>query len=215
METQAVASTSCQIPSELLYKILVGVLADSVHTICMSESADHLHWHYNVFSTLCNVCFLFQEIARDIAVKTLAIKGEKERCAFVLFVVYILCFSSESHPSIPRLVREKLQYLRTLGVRFRSPFGHSPESFSPTDGSHLIQAYSLYLTATALRHNAIETQDCGEVFQTAHTLVLKALGMSLRICDLVQPKGIEDILRRTVGNEIVLVEISAFFGGLM
>jgi hypothetical protein len=94
-------------------------------------------------------------------------------------------------------------------VQYRSPFGHSPESFLPTDGSHLIQAYSLYLTATALRHNALETQDCGDVFQKAHGLVSKALGMSLRLCDLVQPKGVEDILRRAVWNEIMLVQISA------
>jgi len=188
METPTDAQASRQIPNELIHKILRGVLADSVHTICMSSKDKALNWHYNVVSTLCAVCFSFQEIGRDIAMRVFAIKGEKD--------------------SIPRLARDKLQYLRSLGMQYRSPFGHSPESLLPTDGSHLIQGYSLYLTATALRHNALGTQDSGEVFQTAHGLVSKALSMSLRLCGLVQPKGMEDILRRAVLDEITLVQIS-------
>ena len=111
--------------------------------------------------------------------------------------------------SVLRVVSEKLQHLRTLSVRFQEPFGHDHTSLGPNDSSHLVQAYSLYLTATALRRNAVGTQDCGDVFNTAHELVLKALGMSLRLCELVQPKGMEEHLMRAVECEVVLVHISA------
>jgi hypothetical protein len=88
METPINVHASSQIPNELLHKILIGVLADSVHTICMSGHESVLNWHYNVLSTLCSVCFSFQEIARDIAVKVFGIRGEKERCGVVRSAIH-------------------------------------------------------------------------------------------------------------------------------
>jgi hypothetical protein len=62
------------IPSELLHKIIIGIIADSVHAISMDR--DVSEWHYGVISTLYAVNFSFQEISREIACKTFAIKGE-------------------------------------------------------------------------------------------------------------------------------------------
>jgi len=78
------------------------------------------------------------------------------------------------------------------------------------DGSPLVKGYWLYLTATLLWRNAIQSQNSGHLFLASNDAVMKALRISLRLCDNVTPKGIEESLRRTVQVEIALVDISEF-----
>jgi hypothetical protein len=118
-----------------------------------------------------------------------------------------MSFIPKASYSFLRLVLDKLRYLRELGVHFREPFPRSQLAIPPADSSHLIQAYSLYLTTTALRRNAVKTQNHGDVFAIAHELVSKALGMSLRFCEMVQPKGMEEYLKRIVRCEMAFVDI--------
>jgi len=66
-----VQTTGCQIRNELLHKILTSVIADSLHSVCMSPTDES--WNMNIFSTLSSVSFSFKEISMEVAIKAFAI----------------------------------------------------------------------------------------------------------------------------------------------
>jgi hypothetical protein len=107
-------------------------------------------------------------------------------------------------------VHEKLRCLRYLGIRYREPCGQHWQSCSISEDAPLVSAYSLFLTANALRQHVSGLQDSGLLFHSAHELVSKALQRSLDFCDLAKPRGVEAHLRRAVSDELVLVDICAY-----
>jgi hypothetical protein len=64
-------TTGVHIPNELLHKILTLVIADCVHSVCISPADEP--WDMNVISTLSSVCFSFKEIATEVAIKAFAV----------------------------------------------------------------------------------------------------------------------------------------------
>jgi hypothetical protein len=60
-----------RIPSELVHKILTGVLAESVHSICLSPGK--APWEMNVAVTISSVSFTFNQIMKEVAAKAFAI----------------------------------------------------------------------------------------------------------------------------------------------
>lgn len=64
-----------QIPNELVHKILTGVLAESVHSICLSPGK--APWEMNVAVTISSVSFTFNQIMKEVAAKAFAIVHPK------------------------------------------------------------------------------------------------------------------------------------------
>jgi hypothetical protein len=73
----ALQTTGRHIPNELLHKILTRVIADSVHSVCISYIEES--WNMDVFFTLSSVCFSFKEISTEVALKAFAITPPDER----------------------------------------------------------------------------------------------------------------------------------------
>ena len=60
------ARSHAPLPSELLHKILTGILADSIHAMCVSPDA--CRWDMDVVWILATTCFTWMEIVRGILV---------------------------------------------------------------------------------------------------------------------------------------------------
>ena len=59
------------VPCELIRKILTMLMADSIQTICCSESLPA--WEINVALTLSSVSFAFREIVLEVTIKAFEI----------------------------------------------------------------------------------------------------------------------------------------------
>lgn len=59
-------SAHTPLPSELLHKILMNVLVESIHEICISP--DLTSWEMNVIWILAGTCFMWKEIVRGILI---------------------------------------------------------------------------------------------------------------------------------------------------
>ena len=55
------------LPTELIYNIVLWVLVNSIHSICVS--AGDVNWENDVMSVLCDVSPSFREIAIEIVAK--------------------------------------------------------------------------------------------------------------------------------------------------
>ena len=64
-----------QLPPELLYKIITWVIAQSVHSICVSS--DNVEWKLKLMETLCLVSSTFRDIALEVACKAIGLEGEE------------------------------------------------------------------------------------------------------------------------------------------
>ena len=60
-----------QVPNELIHKILIAILAECVHSVCMSP--DVAFWEVNVTATISSVSFAFNEIMKEVSTKAFAI----------------------------------------------------------------------------------------------------------------------------------------------
>jgi len=68
------------VPIELIHRILTDVVGSSIHVICTSVEEVHpSSWHFMAIATLYSVSFSFQEIMREVLLKTFAIQGEKRQ----------------------------------------------------------------------------------------------------------------------------------------
>jgi hypothetical protein len=78
METKAY--THASLPSELLHKIIMNVLTESIHAICVSP--DFSSWDMDVVWILAGTSFKWKEIVRDIlaaAFPSDSVEGKNER----------------------------------------------------------------------------------------------------------------------------------------
>lgn len=65
------------LPTELIYNIVLWVLVNSIHSICMS--AGDVSWENDVMNVLCDVSSSFREIAIEILTKAFGIsRGSDE-----------------------------------------------------------------------------------------------------------------------------------------
>lgn len=67
-ESKWVPRRDLTLPNELLHKIILLVLCDSVHAICVST--DDTKWEQNVMETFHEVSPAFKAISTELAVKT-------------------------------------------------------------------------------------------------------------------------------------------------
>jgi len=65
-----------QLPPELLHKVITWVLAQSVHSICVSS--DEVGWELKLMETLCLVSSAFRDIALEVACKAFGIRREED-----------------------------------------------------------------------------------------------------------------------------------------
>ena len=64
-----------ELPPELLYNIVTWVIAQSVHSICISD--DDVEWELKLMETLCLVSSAFRDITLEVACKAFAIEREE------------------------------------------------------------------------------------------------------------------------------------------
>jgi hypothetical protein len=173
------------LPNELLHKIMLLVITDSVHSICLS-SGDST-WEKNIMDTFYQVSPAFKAITGELAAK-----------AF----------------DIPKLIREDDQrllhelrlifnYLAHVGERLRDPteWGFSFRTID-CKASSFVFGYALYLSCISLRRNA--SRSPRDVFESTHKVILSALTQSEALCDRVYPVEVTHLLRQSIHQEFEL-----------
>lgn len=196
------------LPNELLHKIILWVLCDSIHSIC--TSTQDTTWDRNIMETLHEVSPSFKAISSEIAVKAFDIsrdiKNDDE--AWVTYLppyqfhnfIYLII-------SLHRTLRAIFVYLGHLGSRFRHPLGWDSVSFQTIDcsASSFVFGYALYLSCTSLRRNA--SRSPSDVFETTHNVIFSALGQSQALCDRVRPVEMTWLLRDSLQEEYELARL--------
>ena len=99
--------------------------------------------------------------------------------------------------------------LRTLGGPFRDPLNTHICTIGPNKNSPLLKAYSLYVTATALRRAAAK-QEAGSMLSTSLDLAQRALKAALEICEKIMPRGMEELVVLAVQKELEMAGLGRF-----
>ncbi|RDB23542.1 hypothetical protein Hypma_009268 [Hypsizygus marmoreus] len=190
----SLSSPKPTIPNELLYKIIIRVIADSIHSICLHP--DDVEWEMDVVKTLCGVSFAFREIVTKLASKAFRVK--------------LFDDASSGFPQIEKQFRG----LRLLGTRLRRPRTYTSELEPCPDGSLLTLGYASFLAALNLRQNAIGVTV--QVFLSTQKLILNVLTIALRLCASIKPPEIVDVLCDAIATEAELVRSGlVIVGGFM
>ncbi|KAG6901460.1 hypothetical protein C0995_011616 [Termitomyces sp. Mi166 len=181
-------------PTELLHRIIVQVIADSVHTICVSP--ENVDWEMNVFPTFCKVSYNFRALTLEIMKQAFRSQPTSEDIS--RHVTFDRC--RRLFPPIAK----QFERLRLFGNRLYRPT-RSRSHFDPeADDALLIFGYSLFLSALDLRYNSIRAPS--RDFQIAQEISISALSLSLAICPKVRPVGLADVLSDAMQNQMDLVQ---------
>ncbi|GLB44251.1 hypothetical protein LshimejAT787_1601810 [Lyophyllum shimeji] len=172
------------VPNELLYTIILRVIANSVHAICFCPG--DVKWEMNALPTLCKVSYNFRAITLELT-----------RRAFQITKV------DADISSIFPPIAKQLQRLRSFGLRLYQPPIHSSHFQPLPEDSVLLYGYSLFLAARELRYHAASTGI--QIYQTTQEIIISALSMSLVICKRVEPPGMADVLSEVMHKEMDLV----------
>ncbi|KAF9476625.1 hypothetical protein BDN70DRAFT_838990 [Pholiota conissans] len=174
------------LPNELLHKILLTVIADSVHSICVSQG--DTTWERSMMDTLYHVSPVFKAISTELVIKAFDISKTARK----------------DDQSLLRTMREIFMYLSRLGMRLRHPSDWDSVSFQTIDcsASSIVFAYALYLSCISLRRNA--SRSPRDVFESTHTVILTALTQSETLCNRVLPMEMTAHLVRGVQEELAL-----------
>ncbi|EPQ55717.1 hypothetical protein GLOTRDRAFT_128933 [Gloeophyllum trabeum ATCC 11539] len=126
-----------ELPHELWYEILQRVLADSIHSVSTLAEEATPQWDMDVVGILSSVSGMFRAIAIDLSVKVLAV-------------------SPYSDPDLnpAEAARHAMQYLRCLAKQTSDVGEEETRVWSRMPAmttSPLLQGYTLYLNAVALR----------------------------------------------------------------
>jgi len=170
------------LPTELIYNIVLWVLVNSIHSICMSSG--DVDWENHVMNVLCDVSPSFREIALDIVAKAFN-------------------FSRGTDEEEERLLATMPQIfgrLRQLGMRLRGGHPLSP-SLGMTQLPYM-NAYSSYIASVTLRRTASSPLVDFHNFETAFETVLYVLGYSETLCNRVLPVHMTDLIHDKIQDEI-------------
>ncbi|CAA7264047.1 unnamed protein product [Cyclocybe aegerita] len=172
-----------QLPTELLHKIILWVISDSVHAICVSP--EDTTWEKNVMNTFHAISPVFKAIANEVAIKAFDIPKSVR----------------QDDDSLLATMRDIFLYLNRLGMRLRHPSEWGSVSFQTIDcsASSFVFAYALYLSCISLRRNA--SRSPRDVFESTHKVILSALTQSEALCDRVFPAEVTDVLRDSIQEE--------------
>ncbi|KAG5734878.1 hypothetical protein E4T56_gene7637 [Termitomyces sp. T112] len=167
-------------PTELLHRIIVQVIADSVHAICVSP--ENVDWEMNVFPTLCRVSHNFRALTLEIM--TQAFRSQP---------------TSADISSLFLPIAKQFERLRLFGNRLYRPT-RSTSHFNPEkDDALLIYGYSLFLSTLDLRYSAIR-------FQMVQEISITTLSLSLAMCSKVMPIGLADVLSDAMRKQMNLLQ---------
>lgn len=171
------------LPNELLHNIILSVLVNSVHSICVSTG--DVSWEKDVMNILCHVSPAFRAIAIEIVAKAFEISKETDEEEERLFTT----------------LQQIFVYLHQLAVRLRDPSEWGTVSFQVMDClvSPYVFAYALYLSCTSLRRHAGRSPR--DVFEGTHQVVLSALTQSEALCNRVLPMNMTDLIREKIQDE--------------
>ncbi|KAJ7166679.1 hypothetical protein C8R46DRAFT_1350983 [Mycena filopes] len=181
-------SSRLELPNELLFKILVHVLAHSVHMVVIS-SAD-VTWDMNAHNTLSAVSFSFREIMKGISSKAFQ------------------WISTEPTPSLGHHVQRQLRSLRTLAAAIRDPAVPGNFSFDAHDSTapQLVQGYSLYIAIVYLRTQAARSTP--DIYQsTSSTIFGAVITLSKVLYSRIVPREVSIILKNATKDEAELSHI--------
>lgn len=191
------------LPNELLYNIILRVLVNSVHSICVSTG--DVSWEKDVMNILCDVSPAFRAIAIEVVVKAFGISmATDDDWEARWFLSAILDLMSE-WSSIHRLFASLQQifgYLHHHGVRLRDPSEWGTMSFQPPSQamvSPYVSAYALYLSCISFRRNAARSPR--DAFEGIHQAIFSALTQSENLCNRVVPVGMTDLIRDKIRDE--------------
>ncbi|KAF8063991.1 hypothetical protein FPV67DRAFT_1451238 [Lyophyllum atratum] len=171
------------IPNELLSRIILRVIANSVHAICIYPG--DVEWEMNVLPTLCRVSYNFRAVTLELTRRAFQVSP------------------AEDISSIFPPIAKQLQRLRLFGLRLHRPSRYTSYFEPLADDSLLIYGYSLFLSAMDLRYNSVSCQPT--VFQTTQEIIINALSMSLVMCPKVEPPGMAQVLSDAMCKQMVLV----------
>ncbi|KAF9545685.1 hypothetical protein CPC08DRAFT_823883 [Agrocybe pediades] len=174
------------LPNELIHKIILQVLRDGVHTICVSS--EDTTWEKGMMDTLHGVSVGFKAISTEIALKAFDIPK----------------YDRTDDGSIRQVMRKIFIYLGHLGTRLRHPSHWGSVSFQTIDctASSIVFGYALYLSCLSLRRNA--SRSPREVFDSTHKVILSALVQSQALCERVYPVEMTYRLRESIDEEFAL-----------
>ncbi|KAG6826593.1 hypothetical protein H0H92_015210 [Tricholoma furcatifolium] len=172
------------IPAELLHRIIVQVVADSIHAICVYPG--DVTWEMNVLPTFCRVSYAFREITLLLIKRAFQAKPEGGDIS-----------------SIFPPIAQQFERLRLFGNRLHRPPGTSPHFEPQQSDALLIFGYSLFIAAIDLRFTSFDSHPC--IFQNTQEIILSALATSLCICPQVQPVGLADVLSDTMRKQMDVV----------
>ncbi|KAJ7585157.1 hypothetical protein C8J56DRAFT_862764 [Mycena floridula] len=162
------------LPNELLHNILMFVMVDSIHLVCLANE-DH-PWELHAIATLSSVCRGFRDIISNIATRAFAIEP-----------------SSMDGLSIAITVQKKLAAIHDHAfLEIRDP--PVPLSKESLDCS-LIKSYALFLAIRALWENAITAP--AQLFDMMQSCIQQMCFMIRGLCDTLDPPPIVTLLRRS------------------
>ncbi|KIM42003.1 hypothetical protein M413DRAFT_445197 [Hebeloma cylindrosporum] len=176
------------LPNELLHKILLLVITESVHTICLST--EDTSWEKNIMDTLYQVSPSFRAISSELAAKVFDIPKSIR----------------EDDDNLLHDLRRIFNYLGHIGERLRDPADFGGVSFQTIDckASSFVFGYALYLSCISLRRNS--TRSPRDVFESTHKVILSALAQSEALCDRVYPVEVTSLLRQSIHREFELAQ---------
>ncbi|KIJ92536.1 hypothetical protein K443DRAFT_685198, partial [Laccaria amethystina LaAM-08-1] len=184
-----------RLPNELFDRIITFVIADSVHSICVSPG--DTTWDMDVLPTLHKVSPLFRAISTEVVrkafdmphVKQTADPGED---------------AENEHSSVLQTLPKILTYLHSIGTRLRHPTDWGQVTFQnitcPT--GPFVLAYMLYLSCATIRRNAM--QGSVAMFQSSHAAIFAALEQNMCMCGMVVPALVTGLLEESVRVEVGL-----------
>lgn len=171
------------LPNELLYKVILLVLSESVHSICVSP--EDTTWEKTLMETLSHVSLSFKAISSEIACKAFEIPR----------------YVRQDDASLLHSLRQIFIYLSQLGTRLRHPSEWGNVSFQSIDcsTSPFVFGYVLYLNCISLRRHAGRSPR--DIFESTHKVILTALAQSETLCGRVLPAEMVHKLRASVEEE--------------
>ncbi|KAF9468366.1 hypothetical protein BDZ94DRAFT_1304642 [Collybia nuda] len=204
---------SLRFPPELLHKILIHVIGNSIHTICIFPES--VEWELGVYKTLRCVSSTFKSLTTEIFRKCFVISQEESESKRVLDHNLSLSIKADTLPSsLPHLIAGNFDYLRILAERLSHSSKNGGNLFPPSDiyrAVPLMHGYALFIISVDMRYNVVHSSS--EIYELSSLSRMKALDVALGLCKYIEPEGINEVIYDALRNEQDLVH-SAVLKGL-
>lgn len=201
------------LPNELLHKIIILLIADCVHVVCMSN--ENPLWEKTVLETLNDVSPVFRAISCEIAAAAFDvapdIRDDDRRCV-PCSCLPVSGTELQWSGRVQQIVRAKLVFLRHLRDRYgEDSVWHSTFNQTLDSESHdpLVLSYAKYLSCVFLRRSVCNSFP-GQLFASIHGVILASLEKCDTTANAVYPRAITTKLRESISSEIKLAHHSKY-----